>query len=332
MLKNLHTSIIIPLVFLMLSALWGLFHGVDSGIFMMFKSILVVLAIAIIEITLIFRILSINIGFIELLKNNKTKFIFFISIILINLIVITNIISYSTGMTFFKAIHNLFFNPRIYLYQTIVNENLISMYCGTYLLILSMKKIFNNFEIKIFHSSNTKNLYLLISLLVVLVVISKIPDFYKYKIIIASFWAMISYLFVEIFSKVFSKNCDQDLTQIGPSSIFLTAVSFVSLGLVSAVGAISVSSDIFIVMMGLIIGISAIYYLRNNDEIIDYFNDNEWLKTGGNFIILVISASCLLRVVGWNIPHYVMAIFTLMAAAIVFFKQRNSKNIASDIN
>lgn len=324
MVQNFKITFVITAICLVFAALWGLLHGVNADLFMMGKTIIATIAIAIIEVIILSKFLSINFNFIEALKNKKVLILFIISALTINTIVFTNIISYSTGMGFIKTIYSIFSNPNIYLYQVSVNKNLISMYCGSYLMIVAIKYFINTIKIKCENPINSRGLYLFISLLLIIGVVSRIPDFYKYKVLISGFWAILSYFFVEIFIRSFKIPSDYHFSQQGIYGFILALMSLISLGLVSSVGTLSLSSDLFVVLMGLIIGTVVTLSLTKNLTKLQDLHHNSSYLVGVYSLASFISAVCLLRVIGWDIPQFLIAIIIIVIAFFTLFKIKKS--------
>lgn len=320
MVKRFNITFVIPILCLILAALWGLLHGVNAGLLMMVNAVISTLVISGVVFLLLSKVLSVNSHFLNYSKSRLSLTGFVTSIIVIGLVVLTSIISYSTGMSFLKTIYSLFFNSRVYTYQVNINQNLIAMYSGTYLMILSIKYFTNRNLFQNLNKIYSKNIYIFLSLLVIIFIVYQIPDFYKYKIIISAFWALLSYLFIEMFIDYFKTESNDDFNELGRASVVLIMMCLTACILASSIVGVSLTSDLLVVLLGLVIGFFIFYRLINNPSKIENLNNNKYYVTSIYSIISFISATCLFRVIGWNISQILVVIIILIISVFLVFR------------
>lgn len=316
MFNDSKTAFIIAGICLLLVSVWGGFHGVNAGIFSIINNIIAVLAISLIGVVLVSTILNFKPKFIEDVKGSSLSLIFIIFVLILNTLVLTCIVSYTTGGGVLETIENLFLNPRLYYYQVSINQNLISMYCGTYLLIIFLKYISEKFNANVLDTTS-KKAYLFMALLVIMGVVAKIPEFYKYKVLSTAVWSILTYLFVAIVINVLNIKKENNYTQLGFGEISLAVASVLSFSFISSIGALTITSDLFIAVMGLGVGFAAALHLKAYSVEFKKVQKNSLYKVYVSLVLFILSLSCLLQVLGLNIPKALVST-TLLIIPVVF--------------
>ncbi|WP_202742657.1 DUF475 domain-containing protein [Acinetobacter calcoaceticus] len=330
--KHFRFSIIFSIICLAISAYWGLTHGPQAGLMAMFKVLAITAILAVMEVSLSFDNAVVNASVLKHWNQFWRTLFLTVGIIVavfgMRLIFPLLIVGVTADMSMIEVAKLALNDPTTYSEKLMTHHAEIAAFGGMFLLLVFLNFLFDDekdehwfhwLESRLADLGNIQAISVFISLVVLLILASYIPDASRLVVMMAGVWGIVVYVGVKVIGHLLegSSNDDEESEKSNGATATGTIVKggiggFLYLEVLDAsfsfdgvIGAFAITSDVVIIMLGLAIGAmfvrSMTIYLVEKGTLDAYV----YLEHGAHYAIGALALIMLASGTGLHIPEVI---------------------------
>lgn len=346
--KTFGFSFAFTAVALFLGAWWGYSTGGVQGAF---TAVLLVAILSLMEISLSFDNAVVNASTIKHWdKFWQTLFLtvgVLVAVFGMRLIFPLLIVSISADMSMYEVLKMALDRPEEYSDRIIESHGQISAFGGMFLLLVFLNYFLDDekdvhwihaLEEKLGILGKVNAISVTVALLGLMVLVMFTAEAQKTAVLIAGVWGVLTYLLVDLLSSILQKDEEDSATgkiisrgSIG-AFIYLEVLD-ASFSFDGVIGALAISKDIVIIMLGL--GVGAMFVRSMTVYLVEKGTLNEYiyLEHGAHYAIGVLAAIMLVST-KIHVPEYVTGLVGISLIGLAFYSslrfKRNNPEVAQD--
>lgn len=330
--KHFRFSIIFSIICLAISAYWGLTHGPQASLMAMFKVLAITAILAVMEVSLSFDNAVVNASVLKHWNQFWRTLFLTVGIIVavfgMRLIFPLLIVGVTADMSMIEVAKLALNDPTTYSEKLMTHHAEIAAFGGMFLLLVFLNFLFDDekdehwfhwLESRLADLGNIQAISVFISLVVLLILASYIPDASRLIVMMAGVWGIVVYVGVKVIGHLLegSSNDDEESEKSNGATATGTIVKggiggFLYLEVLDAsfsfdgvIGAFAITSDVVIIMLGLAIGAmfvrSMTIYLVEKGTLDAYV----YLEHGAHYAIGALALIMLASGTGLHIPEVI---------------------------
>lgn len=331
--KHFRFSIIFTIICLAISAYWGFTHGPEAGLSAMFKVLAITSILAIMEVSLSFDNAVVNASVLKHWDQFWRTLFLTVGIIVavfgMRLVFPLLIVGVTADMSMMEVAKLALNDPKSYSEKLMAHHAEIAAFGGMFLLLVFLNFLFDDekdehwfhwLESRLADLGNIQAISVFISLVVLLILASYIPEASRLVVMMAGIWGIVVYVGVKVIGHLLegsNKDDDEESEKSNTASATGTIVKggiggFLYLEVLDAsfsfdgvIGAFAITSDVVIIMLGLAIGAmfvrSMTIYLVEKGTLDAYV----YLEHGAHYAIGALAFIMLASGTGLHIPEVI---------------------------
>ena len=330
--KHFRFSIIFSIICLAISAYWGFTHGPQAGLMAMFKVLAITAILAVMEVSLSFDNAVVNASVLKHWNQFWRTLFLTVGIIVavfgMRLIFPLLIVGVTADMSMIEVAKLALNDPTTYSEKLMAHHAEIAAFGGMFLLLVFLNFLFDDekdehwfhwLESRLADLGNIQAISVFISLVVLLILASYIPDASRLVVMMAGVWGIVVYVGVKVIGHLLeSSSNDEDeseksngatatgtIVKGGIGGFLYLEVLDASFSFDGVIGAFAITSDVVIIMLGLAIGAmfvrSMTIYLVEKGTLDAYV----YLEHGAHYAIGALALIMLASGTGLHIPEVI---------------------------
>ena len=332
--KHFRFSIIFTIICLAISAYWGFTHGPEAGMSAMLKALAITTILAIMEVSLSFDNAVVNASVLKHWNQFWRTLFLTVGIIVavfgMRLIFPLLIVGVTADMSMVEVAKLALNDPKLYSEKLMAHHAEIAAFGGMFLLLVFLNFLFDDekdehwfhwLESKLADLGNIQAISVFISLVVLLVLSSYIPEASRLVVIMAGIWGIVVYVGVQVIGHLLegSNNNEEDedaeksngasatgtIVKGGIGGFLYLEVLDASFSFDGVIGAFAITSDVVIIMLGLAIGAmfvrSMTIFLVEKGTLDAYI----YLEHGAHYAIGALALIMLVSGTGLHVPEVI---------------------------
>ena len=331
--KHFRFSIIFSIICLAISAYWGFTHGPQAGLMAKFKVLAITAILAVMEVSLSFDNAVVNASVLKHWNQFWRTLFLTVGIIVavfgMRLIFPLLIVGVTADMSMIEVAKLALNDPTTYSEKLMAHHAEIAAFGGMFLLLVFLNFLFDDekdehwfhwLESRLADLGNIQAISVFISLVVLLILASYIPDTSRLVVMMAGVWGIVVYVGVKVIGHLLegSSNDDDDeseqsngatatgtIVKGGIGGFLYLEVLDASFSFDGVIGAFAITSDVVIIMLGLAIGAmfvrSMTIYLVEKGTLDAYV----YLEHGAHYAIGALAFIMLASGTGLHIPEVI---------------------------
>ena len=330
--KHFRFSIIFSIICLAISAYWGFTHGPQAGLMAMFKVLAITAILAVMEVSLSFDNAVVNASVLKHWNQFWRTLFLTVGIIVavfgMRLIFPLLIVGVTADMSMIEVAKLALNDPTTYSEKLMAHHAEIAAFGGMFLLLVFLNFLFDDekdehwfhwLESRLADLGNIQAISVFISLVVLLILASYIPDTSRLVVMMAGVWGIVVYVGVKVIGHLLEGNSNDDdeseksngatatgtIVKGGIGGFLYLEVLDASFSFDGVIGAFAITSDVVIIMLGLAIGAmfvrSMTIYLVEKGTLDAYV----YLEHGAHYAIGALALIMLASGTGLHIPEVI---------------------------
>lgn len=336
--KHFRFSIFFTIVCLVLSAYWGLTHGVNAGLSAMFKALAITAILAVMEISLSFDNAVVNASVLKHWdKFWRTLFLtvgIIVTVFGMRLIFPLLIVAVTADMGMIEVAQLALNDPIKYSEKLMAHHPEIAAFGGMFLLLVFLNFIFNDekdthwfqhLEARFAKMAGIPAISVFISLISLLIMAANVEEQTRLAVTMAGIWGIVVYVGVQVLGHVLeggshdeeqsSGNVTGTVVKAGIGGFIYLEVLDASFSFDGVIGAFAITSDVVIIMLGLAIGAmfvrSMTIYLVDKGTLDAYI----YLEHGAHYAIGALALIMIASGTGAHVPEVVTGLIGIALIA-----------------
>ncbi len=329
--KHFRFSIIFTIICLAISAYWGFTHGPEAGLSAMFKVLAITSILAIMEVSLSFDNAVVNASVLKHWDQFWRTLFLTVGIIVavfgMRLVFPLLIVGVTADMGMIEVAKLALNDPKSYSEKLMAHHAEIAAFGGMFLLLVFLNFLFDDekdehwfhwLESRLADLGNIQAISVFISLVVLLILASYIPDTSRLVVVMAGIWGIVVYVGVKVIGHLLEGSSNDDeaeksngvsatgtIVKGGIGGFLYLEVLDASFSFDGVIGAFAITSDVVVIMLGLAIGAmfvrSMTIYLVEKGTLDAYV----YLEHGAHYAIGALAFIMLASGTGLHIPEVI---------------------------
>ena len=310
--KHFRFSIIFSIICLAISAYWGFTHGPQAGLMAMFKVLAITAILAVMEVSLSFDNAVVNASVLKHWNQFWRTLFLTVGIIVavfgMRLIFPLLIVGVTADMSMIEVAKLALNDPTTYSEKLMAHHAEIAAFGGMFLLLVFLNFLFDDekdehwfhwLESRLADLGNIQAISVFISLVVLLILASYIPDTSRLVVMMAGVWGIV------VYEQSNGATATGTIVKGGIGGFLYLEVLDASFSFDGVIGAFAITSDVVIIMLGLAIGAmfvrSMTIYLVEKGTLDAYV----YLEHGAHYAIGALALIMLASGTGLHIPEVI---------------------------
>ncbi|MDT0199029.1 MULTISPECIES: DUF475 domain-containing protein [unclassified Acinetobacter] len=354
--KHFRFSIIFTIICLAISAYWGFTHGPEAGLMAMFKVLAITSILAVMEVSLSFDNAVVNASVLKHWDQFwRTLFLtvgILVAVFGMRLVFPLLIVGVTADMSMVEVAKLALNDPATYSAKLMAHHAEIAAFGGMFLLLVFLNFLFDDekdthwfhwLESKLADLGNIQAISVFLSLVILLILASYMPDESRLVVVMAGIWGIVVYVGVKVLGHLLEGSSKDDESENSSSASATGTIvkggigGFLYLEVLDAsfsfdgvIGAFAITSDVVIIMLGLAIGAmfvrSMTIYLVEKGTLDAYV----YLEHGAHYAIGALAFIMLVSGTGLHVPEVITGLigvaFIVWAvfSSIAYSKKQNA--------
>lgn len=329
--KHFRFSIIFTIICLAISAYWGFTHGPEAGLMAMFKVLAITSILAVMEVSLSFDNAVVNASVLKHWDQFWRTLFLTVGIIVavfgMRLVFPLLIVGVTADMSMVEVAKLALNDPESYSAKLMAHHAEIAAFGGMFLLLVFLNFLFDDekdthwfhwLESRLADLGNIQAISVFLSLVILLILASYMPDESQLVVVMAGVWGIVVYVGVKVLGHLLEGNSKDDeseksngasatgtIVKGGIGGFLYLEVLDASFSFDGVIGAFAITSDVVVIMLGLAIGAmfvrSMTIYLVEKGTLDAYI----YLEHGAHYAIGALAFIMLVSGTGLHVPEVI---------------------------